>query len=327
MPAQQQLDERWYSGTGNAVYQNLNLIREARPQFVLILAADHVYKMDYGRMIADHVEFGAEATVACIDVPRAAARELGVMGVDAEGRVTAFVEKPDDRAAVPPCPERPDCVLASMGIYVFDTEFLCAQLERDAADPASSHDFGRDVIPHLVGRHRLYAHRFAASCVNMVGDRPYWRDVGTIDAYWEANLDLTKVVPELNLYDDEWPILSRQPQLPPAKFVFDGDALRGMAVDSLVSSGCIVSGATVRRSILFSKVRVNEGSYIEDTIVLPETVVGRGVTLKRAVVDKRCVLPDGFAAGVRPDEDRARFHVTERGVVLVTPSMLGQAPR
>ena len=327
VPAQQQLDERWYTGTGNAVYQNLNLIREAHPEYVLILAADHVYKMDYGRMIADHVDAGAEATVASIDVPRAAARELGVMGIDAEGRVTSFVEKPEDTVAVPSCPDRPGHVLASMGIYVFDTGFLCEQLERDAADPASSHDFGRDVIPHLVGRHRLHAHRFAKSCVNMVGDRPYWRDVGTIDAYWEANLDLTKVVPELNLYDDEWPILSRQPQLPAAKFVFDGDALRGMAVDSLVSSGCIVSGATVRRSILFTKVRVNEGSYVEDTIVLPETVIGRGVTLKRAVVDKRCVLPDGFTAGVRPDEDRARFHVTERGVVLVTPSMLGQATR
>ena len=324
VPAQQQLDERWYSGTANAVYQNLSLIREAHPEFVLVLAADHVYKMNYGRMIADHVDSGADATVACIDAPRAKARELGVMGIDAGGRVTAFVEKPDDDVAVPPCPDRPDHVLASMGIYVFDTEFLCAQLELDAADPESSHDFGRDLMPHLVGRHRLHAHRFAQSCVNMVGDRPYWRDVGTIDAYWEANLDLTKVVPELNLYDDEWPILSRQPQLPPAKFVFDGDALRGMAVDSLVSSGCIVSGATVRRSILFTKVRVSERSYIEDSIVLPETVIGRDVTLRRAVVDKRCVLPDGFTAGVRPGEDRQRFHVTAGGVVLVTPSMLGQ---
>jgi glucose-1-phosphate adenylyltransferase len=223
--------------------------------------------------------------------------------------------------------DRPGHVLASMGIYVFDTGFLCAQLERDAADPASSHDFGRDVIPYLVGRHELHAHRFVDSCVNMVGEHPYWRDVGTIDAYWEANIDLTKVVPELNLYDDAWPILSRQPQLPPAKFVFDGDMLRGTALDSLVSSGCIVSGATVRRSILFSKVRVGEGSSVEDSLVLPESVIGRGVTLKRAVVDKRCILPDGFTAGVHPEQDKARFHVTERGITLVTPSMLGQLAR
>ncbi|MBK9117227.1 MAG: glucose-1-phosphate adenylyltransferase [Betaproteobacteria bacterium] len=327
VPAQQQLDERWYSGTANAVFQNLDLIREAQPDHVLVLAADHVYKMDYGRMLADHVEARAQATVACIDVPRAAAHEFGVIGVDGDDHVTSFVEKPADPSAVSASDDRGERVLASMGIYVFDTGFLCEQLERDAADPASSHDFGRDLLPWLIGRHRLYAHRFARSCVNMVGDRPYWRDVGTIDAYWEANLDLTKVVPELNLYDDEWPILSRQAQLPPAKFVFDGDALRGTALDSVVSSGCIVSGATVRRSILFSKVRVNEGSLVEDSIVLPEVVVGRGVTLKRAVVDKRCVLPDGFTAGVRPDEDRARFHVTERGVVLVTPSMLDQQPR
>ncbi len=323
VPAQQQLDEHWYSGTANAVYQNLDLIREAHPDYVLVLAADHVYKMNYARMLADHAAARADATVACIEMPRGDVGGFGVLGVDADGRVATFVEKPDAAAALPACAGRPDHVLASMGIYVFDTAFLCAELERDAADPTSTHDFGRDIVPRMLGRHRLFAHRFADSCVNMVGDRPYWRDVGTIDAYWEANLDLTKVVPELNLYDDEWPILSRQPQLPPAKFVFDGDALRGMAVDSLVASGCIVSGATVRRSILFSKVRVGEGTLVEDSLVLPDTVIGRGVTLKRVVVDKRCVLPDGFTAGVHPDADRARFHVTARGVTLITPSMLG----
>ena len=327
VPAQQQLDEGWYSGTANAVYQNLDLVREFRPEHVLILAADHVYKMNYARLLADHVARGADATVSCIEVPVQDASGLGVMGVDGDRRVTTFIEKPDGSRALPVCVDRPDHLLASMGIYVFNTDFLCAQLGRDAADASSTHDFGRDVIPYLVGRHELYAHCFVDSCVNMVGERPYWRDVGTIDAYWEVNLDLTKVVPELNLYDDDWPILSRQPQLPPAKFVFDGDQLRGTALDSLIASGCIVSGATVRRSILFSKVRVGEGSYVEDSLVLPEVVIGRGVTLKRTVVDKRCVLPDGFSAGVSPDADRLRFHVTDRGVTLVTPSMLGQPTR
>ena len=327
VPAQQQVDDGWYSGTANAVFQNLDLVREFRPEHVLVLAADHVYKMNYSRMLADHVQRRADATVACIEVPVEGASGLGVMAVDDNGRVTAFVEKPDAANALPGLPGRPGHVLASMGIYVFNTDLLCAQLERDAADAASSHDFGRDVIPYLIGRHEVHAHHFVDSCVNMVGERPYWRDVGTIDAYWEANLDLTKVVPELNLYDDDWPILSRQPQLPPAKFVFDGDMLRGTALDSLVSSGCIVSGATVRRSILFSKVRVGEGSSVEDSLVLPEVVIGRGVTLKRAVVDKRCILPDGFSAGLSPDEDRKRFHVTERGITLVTPSMLGQPVR
>ena len=327
VPAQQQVDEGWYSGTANAVFQNLDMVREFHPEHVLILAADHVYKMNYARMLADHVEMRADATVACIEVPSESASGLGVMGIGDDGRVTAFVEKPDAPDVLPRLADRPGHVLASMGIYVFNTDFLCAQLERDAADPASSHDFGRDVIPYLVGRRELHAHRFVDSCVNMVGERPYWRDVGTIDAYWEANIDLTKVVPELNLYDDAWPILSRQPQLPPAKFVFDGDMLRGTALDSLVSSGCIVSGATVRRSILFSKVRVGEGSCVEDSLVLPESVIGRGVTLKRAVVDKRCILPDGFTAGLHPEQDKARFHVTERGITLVTPSMLGQPLR
>jgi len=324
VPAQQQVDEGWYSGTANAVYQNLEIVREVDPEFVLILAADHVYKMDYTRMLADHVAKRGDATVACIEVPPADAAGFGVMSVDEQDRVTAFVEKPEDPQRLPGGNSPQDRVLASMGIYVFNTAFLCEQLERDAADPSSRHDFGKDIIPYLTGRGGLYAHHFVDSCVRVEGQRPYWRDVGTIDAYWEANIDLTKVVPELNLYDDDWPILSRQPQLPPAKFVFDNDSMRGMAVDSLVSSGCIVSGATVRRSILFSKVRVGEGSLIEDSLVLPYVSIGRGVTLKRAIVDKRCVLPDGFSAGMNPDEDRARFHVTERGITLVTSSMLGE---
>jgi glucose-1-phosphate adenylyltransferase len=321
-PAQQRLGETWYSGTADAVLQNLNLLHEADADYVLVLAGDHVYKMDYSVMLGEHVASGADATVACVDVPLAAAVNFGVMAVDAEGRVVDFQEKP---ARPAPMPGKDDRALASMGIYIFGTKFLCGELERDAREAGSSHDFGKDVIPGLLRRGaRVMAHRFADSCVNMVGDQPYWRDVGTVDAFWEANIDLTHVVPELNLYDDHWPILSLQPQLPPAKFVFDDDTRRGTALDSLVSGGCIVSGAVVRRSILFAKVRVGDCSLVEDSVVLPDVVIGRRVVLKRAVVDKRCVLPDGFTAGVSTDEDRARFHVTERGIVLITPEMLEQ---
>ncbi len=323
VPAQQRLGESWYSGTADAVYQNLSLLHDAHAEYVLVLAGDHVYKMDYSVMLAEHVAKEADVTVGCIEVPLADAVNFGVMAIDAGGRVVEFEEKP---AQPRPLAGATDRALASMGIYVFGTAFLADQLERDARDASSSHDFGKDVIPGLLGRGlRVMAHRFADSCVNMAGDKPYWRDVGTIDAFWEANIDLTQVTPELNLYDDQWPILSLQPQLPPAKFVFDDDSRRGTALDSLVSSGCIVSGATVRRSILFSKVRVAHGSLIEDSVVLPDVVIGRRVVLRRVIVDKRCVLPDGFKAGVCLEEDRARFHVTERGIVLITPEMLGQA--
>ncbi|MEQ1803852.1 MAG: glucose-1-phosphate adenylyltransferase [Burkholderiaceae bacterium] len=321
VPAQQQVGQGWYSGTADALYQNLNIVRDVSAERVLILAGDHVYKMDYAVMLAEHAAKGADVTVACIEVPIADAANFGVMSVDDTGRVVSFEEKPAQPRPLPGTPER---ALASMGIYVFNAGLLCEQLARDAADPNSSHDFGRDVIPKLLERHRVQAHRFTESCVNMVGQRPYWRDVGTIDSYWEANMDLTQVVPELNLYDDQWPILGQASQLPPAKFVFNDEARRGMALDSLVSSGCIVSGATVLRSILFTKVRVGEGSLIEDSVVLPDVVIGRGVTLRRTVVDKRCVLPDAFKAGIHPAEDRARFHVTERGISLITPGMLGQ---
>ncbi len=324
VPAQQQLGERWYTGTANAVWQNLDIVREAHPDLVLVLAGDHVYKMDYALMIAEHLASGAAATVACIEVPLAEACHFGVMSVDPRQRITAFDEKPQQAT---PMPGRPGMALASMGIYVFSTGFLFERLARDAADPGSMHDFGRDVLPALLrDGHHVQAHRFADSCVNMVDGRPYWRDVGTIDAYWEANMDLTHVVPELNLYDEDWPILSLQRQLPPAKFVFDDEGRRGMAVDSLVSGGCIVSGALVRRSVLFSKVSVGEGSVVEDSVILPAVEVGRDVVLKRAIVDKRCVLPDGFRAGLDAEADRARgFHVSPRGVVLVTAEML-EAP-
>jgi glucose-1-phosphate adenylyltransferase len=320
VPAQQQMGERWYSGTANAVYQNLDLVREAHPDHVLVLAGDHIYKMDYSAMLAEHVDRKADLTVACLQVPIEEAVNFGVMAIDREQRIVAFEEKPERPQ---PVPDQRGRALVSMGIYAFDTPFLLDLLERDAADAASSHDFGRDVIPGVLARARVFAHRFEDSCVNMVNGSPYWRDVGTLDAYWEANLDLTKVVPELNLYDEAWPLPARQPTRPPAKFVFDDADRKGMAVDSLVSAGCIVSGATVRRSILFHGVKVAEGSLVEDSVVLPNVSIGRGVTLRRAIIDKRCVLPDGFTAGIDAAQDRARWHVTERGICLVTPPMLG----
>ena len=322
LPAQQQIDEnQWYQGTADAVYQNLHFLRRYQPEHILVVAGDHIYKMDYGRMLAEHARQHADMTVACIDVPISEAREFGVMGVDEAGRVIEFVEKPQ---IPPPMPGNPGRALASMGIYIFNTRFLFEQLERDALTQGSSRDFGKDIIPYIVPRYRVFAHRFADSCVGSDHHAPYWRDVGTIDAYWEANMEMTKVTPELNLYDRDWPIWTYQEQLPPAKFVFDEPSRRGIAIDSLVSSGCIVSGATVRRSILFSKSTVDEGSRIEDSLVLTGVVVGRDVTLVRAIVDKRCRLPDGFRAGVDHACDRARgFHVTPGGVTLVTREMLG----
>ncbi len=326
VPAQQQLGEGWYSGTANAVFQNLDLLRELKPRHTLILGGDHVYKMDYAVMLAEHAASGAELTVACIEVPLVQASEFGVMAVDDQQRVLAFQEKPDRPA---PLPGQPGQALASMGIYVFDTDCLIRELERDAADAHSSHDFGKNIIPGLLGRARVLAHRFETSCVNMADNRPYWRDVGTLDAYWEANMDLTQVVPELNLYDDDWPMPSRQLQRPPAKFVLDEDGRRGHAIDSLVSGGCIVSGAAVHRSVLFHNVRIGEGSRVDDSVLLPHVRIGRNVQLRRTVIDKRCELPDGLCVGLDPALDRQRFHVTERGITLVTPDMLrgrGTAP-
>lgn len=320
LPAQQRVEESWYQGTADAVFQNLDILRDYEPHYVLILAGDHVYKMDYGRMLAYHVSLSADMTVACVEVPRLEARSFGVMNVDEDLRVTDFLEKPENPPAIP---GRPDVALASMGIYIFNARFLYEQLIRDADDPKSSHDFGKDMIAHLISRYRVYAHRFAESCVG-AGAWPYWRDVGTVDAFWEANLDLTKVVPDLDMYNLEWPIWTHQEQLPSAKFVFDVDGRRGMAVDSLVSGGCIISGSTVRRSLLFSNVRVNSFSTIEDSVILPNVLVERHVTLKRAVVDKFCKIPEGLTVGVHPEQDAKRFYVTERGVTLVTPEMLGQ---
>lgn len=323
LPAQQRVSEdHWYQGTADAVYQNLDILRQANPDFVLILAGDHVYKMDYGKLLACHVENKADMTVACLEVPITEASAFGVMGVDEHGRVVEFSEKPANPACVP---GKPDKSLASMGIYVFNTKFLFEQLIRDADNQHSSHDFGKDLIPYMVEKYRVFAQSFGQSCAGMGNDQvPYWRDVGTIDSYWEANMELTKVVPDLNMYDQEWPIWTHQEQLPPAKFVFDEDGRRGSAIDSLVSGGCIVSGSTVRRSLLFSDVRVNGYCNIEDSVLLPNVDVGRYVTLKRVIVDKGCRIPEGLEVGVDPEQDRKRFHVSQNGVTLITPEMLGQ---
>ena len=321
LPAQQQIAERWYRGTADAVYQNLDILRADGCSYVLVLSGDHVYKMDYGRLIAYHAARQADMTVACIEVPLRDSRSFGVMNVDADGRVVGFAEKPE---RADPMPGSTDHFLASMGVYVFNARFLFEQVTRDADEKSSSHDFGKDVIPHILPRYQVFAHRFADSCVGMREGKPYWRDVGTLDAYWEANMELIKVTPELNLYDTEWPIWTFQEQQPPAKFVFDEDGRRGMAIDSMVSGGCIVSGATVRRSVLFSNVRLETNSRVEDSVVLPDVEIAPRAVVKRAILDRGCHIPQGLVIGLDPHEDRKRFTVTENGITLVTPDMLGQ---
>ena len=319
-PAQQRIEEQWYKGTADAVFQNLDIIRNIRAEYVLILAGDHIYKMDYGQMLASHVRNKAEMTVACINVPINDAKAFGVIGVNEEDRVIDFKEKPEHPDALPGDPTQ---AFASMGIYVFSAAFLYEQLIRDADDPKSEHDFGKDIIPQIINKYRVYAHRFTDSCVR--GDKGdyYWRDVGTVDAYWEANIELTKVTPELNLYDSDWPIWTYQEQLPPAKFVFNNEGRRGAATDSLVSGGCIISGSNINRSVLFSNVRVHSFSSIEDSVILPQVEIGRNVKLKRVVIDKGAVIPDGMKIGFDLELDRKRFHVSEKGITLVTAAMLG----
>jgi glucose-1-phosphate adenylyltransferase len=321
LPAQQRIEETWYQGTADAVYQNIDILRRHNPEYVLILGGDHVYKMDYRKLLADHVEKSADMTVACVEIPVEESDSFGILSIDQDWRVTNFAEKPSNPT---PVPGQPTKALASMGIYVFNASFLFEQLIRDHDEGRSSHDFGKDLIPYLVPLHRVCAHRFFDSCVNMASGVPYWRDVGTIDAYWEANLDLTHITPDLNLYDEEWPIWTHQEQLPPAKFVFDDNDRRGQALDSMVSGGCIISGSVVRRSLLFSNVQVRSYSSIEDSVILPNVDIGRYVRLRRVVVDKSCMIPPGMTAGFDPEEDRRRFHVTESGVTLITPEMLGQ---
>lgn len=323
LPAQQRVSADWYAGTADAVYQNLDLVRRHGFRYVLVLAGDHVYKMDYGKLLEDHASRGARLTLACVEMPAREASAFGVVRVDDSGRVVAFQEKPEAPAALP---DRPGRALVSMGVYVFDAPFLAERLGRDANDRESGHDFGRDVIPRLIADgEAVFVHAFEQSCVNMGEGGPYWRDVGTVDAYWEANIDLTRVVPELNLYDRDWPIWTWQEQKPPAKFVFNDGLRRGTALDSLVSGGCIVSGSVVRRSLLFTDVHVHSFCDIEDSVVLPSVEIGRHCTLRHAVIDKDCRLPEGFSVGVDPEADGQRFHVSRNGVTLVVPEMLGQA--
>ena len=320
LPAQQRLDdESWYRGTADAVYQNIDIIEANGPKYIVILAGDHIYKMDYGRMLAYHVAKGAECTVGCIEVPLAEATAFGVMAVDAAGQITDFVEKP---ANPPPMAGRPDMALASMGVYVFNAQYLYDELRRDIADPNSAHDFGRDIIPAAVRNGVACAQPFSKSCVMSEGDEaPYWRDVGTIDAYWEANIDLTATQPLLNLYDNDWPIWTWQEQLPPAKFVHNEPGRRGEAIESMVSGGCIISGA-LNRSLLFSRCRVHSHSTVNWSVLLPHVEVGRQVRLNRVVVDRGCRLPNGLVVGEDPIEDARRFRRTDSGVTLITQPML-----
>ncbi|PXW88215.1 glucose-1-phosphate adenylyltransferase [Nitrosomonas sp. Nm84] len=323
LPAQQRTaDETWYQGTADAVFQNIDILQRHDAEYVLILGGDHIYKMDYSKLLAEHVEKAADMTVACLEVAVEEAGAFGVMGVNDAWQITSFAEKPDNPI---PIPGQPGKALVSMGIYVFNAKFLYEQLLRDHLVNDSSHDFGKDLIPYLVPHYRVFAHRFMNSCVNMASGIPYWRDVGTVDAYWEANLDLINVTPQLNLYDENWPIWTHQEQLPPAKFIFDDVDRRGQALDSSVSGGCIISGATVRGSLLFSNVKVNSYSTVDDSVILPNVVIGRRARLRRVVVEKQCVIPEGLVVGYDAAADRKRFYVTEKGITLITPEMLGHS--
>jgi glucose-1-phosphate adenylyltransferase len=318
LPAEQRSElSSWYAGTADAVFQNLDFIRTHQPAYVLILAGDHIYKMDYGKMLAHHVESEAQVTVGCIEVPCAEARDFGVMAVDETTRVLAFEEKPREPK---PMPGRSNTALASMGIYVFDARFLLDWLLRDAGIDSSSHDFGKDIIPSAIRSAKVVAYPFRD--LYEPEKQGYWRDVGTVDAYWRANLELTEVVPELNLYDQDWPIWTHHPQVPPAKFVFDDGDKRGFAVDSVVSGGCIVSGATVRRSVLFVNARVDAHSVVENSVLLPGVRVGSHCRIRRAVIDEDCVIPDGTVIGENPETDRKLYHLSPGGVTLVTAEML-----
>lgn len=319
LPAQQRIESSWYAGTADSIFQNLDIIRSHSPEYVLILAGDHIYKMDYGAMLAEHAENNADVTVGCIEVPIEQASAFGVMAVDDDLRVRNFEEKP---AQPKPMPGKQDEALCSMGIYIFNTDLLFELLIRDADTPNSSHDFGKDIIPYAISKYRVYAYPFTNASS---GIQAYWRDVGTVDAFWEANLELIGITPELNLYDNDWPIWTHQEQLPPAKFIFDDVDRRGMAVDSMVSGGCIISGALVRHSLLFSNVTVDSYSKIDSSVVLPNVTIGKNCHIYHAIIDKGCIIPDGMVIGMDEEEDKKRFFVSPAGVVLVTPDMLGQA--
>ena len=321
LPASQRVSEtQWYLGTADAVTQNMDIIESYGPEYLIILAGDHVYKMDYGVMLAQHVETDADVTVGCLEVPRMEATGFGVMHIDEKSRIIHFLEKPKDPPAMP---GKPDIALASMGIYVFRTNFLFDLLRKDAENPNSSHDFGKDLIPHIVKNGKAIAHLFTQSCVRSdMESEAYWRDVGTVDAYWEANIDLTAVIPALDLYDSSWPIWTYGEITPPAKFVHDEEGRRGKAVSSLVSGGCIVSGSKLRRTLLFTGVRVHSYSYVEGGVILPYAEIGQNVRLKNVVVDRGVRIPDGLVVGEDPELDAKRFRRTEKGICLITAPMI-----
>ncbi|GGZ18983.1 MULTISPECIES: glucose-1-phosphate adenylyltransferase [Shewanella] len=319
LPASQRYSDNWYQGTADAVFQNIDIIRHELPRYVMVLSGDHIYRMDYAGLLAAHAESGADMTVSCMEVPVAeAANAFGVMEVDSSNRILGFEEKP---AQPRPLPDNPESCLASMGNYVFNTEFLFEQLKKDAQNADSNRDFGKDIIPAIIEKHRVYAYPFRSAFPN---EQAYWRDVGTLDSFWQANMELLSPTPALNLYDAKWPIWTYQEQLPPAKFVFDDDDRRGMALDSVVSSGCIISGATVRHCVLFNEVRVCSYSEVEDSVILPDVVVLRHCRIRKAIIDRGCIIPEGMEIGFNHDHDRAKgFRVSESGVVLVTRDMLG----
>ncbi len=320
MPASQRMDEEsWYRGTADAVTQNIDIIDSYDVDFIIILAGDHIYKMDYEVMIREHCDSDADVTVGCLTVPREEASAFGVMATDASGRITSFLEKPDDP---PGTPEDPNLALASMGIYVFSWPFLRELLRRDMQDESSSHDFGHDLIPALVARGTARAHRFDVSCVREPGAPAYWRDVGTVDAFWQANIDLTNFVPEFNLWDRDWPIWTYSEMTPPAKFIHDEEGRRGSAVSSMVSGGCIISGTEVRNSLLFTQVHTNSYAVLDHAVVLPYVTVHRSARLRRVVIDRGVVIPEGLIVGENPEEDGKWFRVSERGITLITQEML-----
>ena len=316
LPAQQRIKDSWYLGTADAVHQNMDIILAHNPAYVLILAGDHVYKMNYRRMLREHIESNAEMTIGCIPVPREKAKEFGVMTVDEHNWVHAFTEKPDEPEALPGDSSK---ALASMGIYVFNTGFLKEALEQDDLKDLSSHDFGKDIIPSLIGKSRVAAHHFMNEGS---GEPGYWRDVGTIDSYYQANMELLEITPELNLYDNTWPIWTYQEQLPPCKFVFEDPGRRGMAVDSMVSTGSVISGAMVRHSLISSNTRINSHSLVEDSVILPDVEIGRNCRLHKVMVDTACVIPPGTVIGEDLATDAQHYHVSPQGVVLVSPEML-----
>lgn len=321
LPASQRVSEtQWYEGTADAVYQNIDIIASYAPKYMVILAGDHVYKMDYELMLEEHVNSGADVTIGCLEVTPEEAKGFGVMGVDKNDRIIDFLEKPADPPTIPGKPKK---CLASMGIYVFNTEFLFEELKRDAADPDSARDFGKDIIPYIVKNGYAHAHHFTRSCVRAIsGHEAYWRDVGTVDSYWEANLDLTTIEPALNLYDRDWPIWTYSEITPPAKFVHDQDGRRGEAISSLVSGGCIVSGSHVENCLLFTRVHAHSYSHLENSVIQPYVTIGRGARLKNVVVDRGVEIPRGLVVGEDPEEDARRFRRTDKGVCLITQAMI-----